>query len=230
MTALHENEVRTRFDLLQGRFKREVAPDDSRLRAIRSVLPARAGSLILDLGCGKGRFASRLAEEGSRAVGLDLSAAMLAEGRGFGRVRGTARRLPFADQAFDAVIAVEVFEHLAALDDVFAEMKRVLRPGGVVAIIDKNAGSWNDRRPWLPNLAVTWIDERRGRWMYPHGGPVRERWFWTRTLREQLRRSFIDVRVMHILSPTEAKHLLFREVPRARLLTMWSARVPGGPR
>ena len=230
MTALHEGEVRSRFDLLHGRFKREVATDDSRLRAIRSVLPSRAGALILDLGCGKGRFASRLAEDGARVVGLDLSAAMLAEGKGFGRIRGTGRRLPFYDQTFDAVIAVEVFEALAEVDDVLHEVKRVLRPGGIAAIIDKNAGSWNDQRPWLPNLAVKWLDERRGRWMYPPGGPVRERWFWTRTMRERLRRSFNEVRVMHILSPTEAKHLLFREVPRARLFTMWSARVPGGPR
>ena len=40
----------------------------------------------------------------------------------------------------------------------------------------------------------------------------------------------LDVRVEHLLSPKEAERALFRRVPGARLLTMWSARVPGGPR
>ena len=79
---------------------------------------------------------------------------MLAGATGLDRVRGSARRLPFDGATFDAVIAVEVFEHLAAIDEVLREVRRVLRPGGIVAIVDKNAGSWNARRPWLPNLAV----------------------------------------------------------------------------
>ena len=71
------------------------------------------GRRVLDLGCGKGRFATRLAESGAEVVGIDLSAAMLAEAKGLARVRGSARRLPFASATFDAVVAVEVFEHLA---------------------------------------------------------------------------------------------------------------------
>jgi hypothetical protein len=66
--------------------------------------------------------------------------------------------------------------------------------------------------------------------MYPPGGSVRERWFWPSTMREALERDFIDVRVTHLLSPTEANCVLFRTVPGARLFTMWSARVPGGSR
>ena len=257
MTLLHEAEVRTRFDLLQRRFKRVVEPDDFRLAALRDCLEEIAlrsagfdpnpggeglnarntqkktslpleGLRVLDLGCGKGRFARRLAEDGAAVVGLDLSAAMLAEGEGLDRVRASARRLPFADGAFDAVVAVEVFEHLAALDDVLREARRVLRPGGVLAIVDKNAGSLNDRRPWLPNLLGKWLDEKRGRWMYPSGGPVRERWFWPGRLAHRLRREFVEVRVEFLLSPTEARRWMFRRVPRTRLFLLWSARVPQG--
>src|SRR5207245_8170376 len=106
-----------------------------------------------------------------------------------------------AGATVDAAIAVEVFAHLAAIDEVLGEVRRVLRRGGIVAIVDKNAGSWNARRPWLPNLAVKWIDERRGRWMYPAGGPVRERWFWPRGFADRLRRHFGEVRVSPLLSP-----------------------------
>jgi 2-polyprenyl-6-hydroxyphenyl methylase/3-demethylubiquinone-9 3-methyltransferase len=185
---------------------------------------------VLDLGCGKGRFAAALAREGAEVIGLDCSAAMLAAARGLDRVRGSARRLPFASACFDAVVAVEVFEHLPgnAIGTVLREARRVLRPGGVLAIVDKNAGSWNARRPWLPNRLVKWIDERRGRWMYPAGGPVRERWFRPRAFAARLGRAFVEVQVEYLLSPNEKAHPLFRLVPSARLLTLWSARVPGG--
>ncbi len=228
MTALHEAEVRARFDLLQQRFQRAVAPDDVRLGALLGCLGALEGRRILDLGCGKGRFARHLTAAGAEVVGLDLSAAMLAGAEGLDRVRGSARRLPFADAAFDAVVTVEVFEHLAAIEQVLREARRVLRPGGVLAIVDKNAGALNGQRPWLPNLALKWLDEKRGRWMYPSGGPVRERWFWPERLARHLRHAFVDVQVEFLLSPEESRRRLFRMVPRTRLLTLWSARVPAG--
>jgi 2-polyprenyl-6-hydroxyphenyl methylase/3-demethylubiquinone-9 3-methyltransferase len=103
----------------------------------------------------------------------------------------------------------------------------VLRPGGLLAVVDKNAGSWNARRPWLPNLAVKWLDERRGLWMYPAGGPVREHWFWPRAFRRRIEQFFTDARVEHILSAEERASALFRHVPPARLMTLWTARVPG---
>jgi 2-polyprenyl-6-hydroxyphenyl methylase/3-demethylubiquinone-9 3-methyltransferase len=227
VTLLHEAEVAGRFDALRGRFKGAVAADDVRLRALRVGLEPLPGRRVLDLGCGKGRFARRLAEAGAEVVGLDLSAAMLAEATGVGRVRGSARRLPFAAATFDAVVAVEVFEHLAAVEPALAEARRVLRPGGVLAIVDKNAGALDAARPWLPKLLVKWIDERRGRWMYPAGGPVRERWFWPGRLRRALERRFVDVRVAYLLSPAEAGCRLFRHVPRARLMVLWTARVAG---
>jgi 2-polyprenyl-6-hydroxyphenyl methylase/3-demethylubiquinone-9 3-methyltransferase len=226
----YEAEVAARFDLLHDRFKAEVGREDVRLGAVRACLGRVGGRRVLDLGCGKGRFAVPLSAAGAEVIGLDRSSVMLAEAGagGLDRVRGSARRLPFAEAVFDAAIAIEVFEHLAAIDEVLREVRRVLRPGGVVAIVDKSAGSWNGRRPWLPNLAVKWFDERRGLWMYPTGGPVRERWFWPESFRNRLRGLFDEVRVTHLLSPSEAAHPLFRRVPGARLLTLWSARVSGG--
>jgi 2-polyprenyl-6-hydroxyphenyl methylase/3-demethylubiquinone-9 3-methyltransferase len=222
-----DHEVGARFDQLEGRFKTVVEPADVRLGALLASLGPLRGRRVLDLGCGKGRFARPLAEAGAEVYGIDLSAAMLAEARGIERVRGSARRLPFAAGTFDAVIAVEVLEHVAAIDDALAETRRVLRPGGIVAIVDKNAGALNVDRPWLPSLLVKWIDERRGRWMYPPGGPVRERWFWPGRFRARLSRWFVDVRVAYLLSPGEARCRVFRHAPRTRLLTLWTAKVAG---
>jgi len=227
MTIAHEAVVADRFDRLHGRFKPNVAEGDGRLRAVRERLEPLRGRRLLDLGCGKGRFAAHLRAAGAEVIGLDRSAAMLAGAEGLPRVLASALRLPFAASAFDGVFAVEVFEHLTRIDDVLIELRRVLRPGGILAIVDKNAGSLNAGRPWLPNLAVKWIDERRGLWMYPSDSKVRERWFWPREFRRRLGRHFEDVAFSHLLSPSESGLALFRRVPSARLMTLWSARAPG---
>jgi 2-polyprenyl-6-hydroxyphenyl methylase/3-demethylubiquinone-9 3-methyltransferase len=230
MIAEHEAIVASRFDLLRGRFKSEVAADDPRMRALEATLWPLEGSQVLDLGCGKGRFSTKLNERGARAVGLDISCAMLGEATGLDRVRGSARRLPFGRASFDRVMAVEVFEHLPpqTLDQVCSEVRRVLRPGGTFVIIDKNVCSWNAKRPWLPNVAVKWLDERRGLWMYAQSEPVRERWFRPRALQKRLSRWFCDVRIDHLLTRAEEGRFPFQMIPSARLFALWAARAPGG--
>ena len=227
-TAIHEAVVAARFDQLHARFRCVIEPADVRVSAVLEALSPLRGRRVLDLGCGKGRFAAHLTRAGAEVIGIDLSASMLAEAVGLDRVRASARRLPFASGTFYAVVAVEIFEHLAALGPVLADVRRVLRPGGVVAIVDKNRGALNARRPWLPALAVKWLDERRGRWMYPAGGPVRERWFGPGGLARRLRTEFDEVDVSFLLSPEESRSWVFRQVPRTRLLTLWTAHVPGG--
>jgi len=230
MIACHEAVVGSRFDALHQRIKRELAPDDPRLLGIVANLRPLAGRRVLDLGCGKGRFARALGELGALVTGLDLSAAMLGEAIDLDRVRASARRLPFGPASFDRVVAVEVFEHLAprAVDQVCDEVRRVLRPGGTFVIVDKNVCSWNAQRPWLPNVAVKWIDERRGLWMYSPREDVRERWFRPGELSRRLGRWFSDVRVVHLLSPAEQGRFPFQYVAGTRLFALWAARAPGG--
>jgi len=227
MISAREAEVASRFDALHGRFKAVVEPDDYRLRGVIDALGPVAGLRVLDLGCGKGRFARELQDGGARVVGIDLSSAMLAEARGINRVRGSVRRLPFRSASFDAVLAVEVFEHLEprAWSEAIGEARRALAPGGSLVVIDKSLASWNAQRPWLPSALVKRIDERRGLWMYPPNGPVRERWFWPGGFRRELLRFFDEARVVHLLSPAEERRWLFRHVPPARLMTLWAARV-----
>jgi ubiquinone/menaquinone biosynthesis C-methylase UbiE len=232
MTATQEAIVASRFDALHERFKHGVAPDDARLGAMLGELGPLEGLRVLDLGCGKGRFARALASRGGDLIGLDLSRAMLAAADGLDRVQASARRLPFRSSSFDAVLAIEVLEHLAprSLDGVLAEAQRVLRPDGRFVIIDKNICSWNAQRPWLPSVALKWIDERRGYWMYSPRDRARERWFLPAGLKRRLRRFFGDVQVVHLRSRAEEGRFPFEYLPGTRLFVMWTARAPGGTR
>jgi ubiquinone/menaquinone biosynthesis C-methylase UbiE len=86
----------------------------------------------LEVGCGTAHFTRWLSKQGLAAVGLDLSAAMLAQAQALGSiplVRGDARRLPFADGAFDLTALVTTLEFLERPREVLAEALRVARCG-----------------------------------------------------------------------------------------------------
>ena len=103
-------------------------------------LALSVGSRVLDVGCGTGRFATVLAGHlGCPVTGIDPSPAMLAVAstkpvEHLTWVQARAEAIPFADGAFDACLASQVIHHFADRRQAFAEMHRVLRPAGRLAI------------------------------------------------------------------------------------------------
>jgi len=100
---------------------------------------------VLDAGCGKGRFAVHVKHAYPQAavVALDLATAMLrAAPPDLGRVAGSMLELPFPGESFDAAYATESLEHAVDIETAVAELCRVLKPGGRLVIIDKNARQW----------------------------------------------------------------------------------------
>lgn len=142
-------------------------------------LGLRPGDRVLDLGCGAGRHAFEAARRGAQVVACDLDlaelkdvralfgamadAGELPEGAGGASVNGNALSLPFPDATFDRIIASEVMEHIDDDAGAAAELARVLKPGGTIAVTVPS---------WLPEQ-ICWAltDEYHA----PHvpGGHVR---------------------------------------------------------
>ncbi len=113
-------------------------------------LGLRPGTRVLDIGCGNGRHAFESLRRGAEVVATDLDEAALSDvqamadamrtagevpsGGSLRTVRADARQLPFADGEFEVVIAAEVLEHIHEDTTAVAELFRVLRPGGRIAV------------------------------------------------------------------------------------------------
>ncbi len=122
---------------------------DQSMSAFKAYIVAAAkryapGGRILDLGCGVGHDLGRLAQVGLNPVGVDLShqALLRAQSSFPGVVRAVAESLPFADDTFDGCRIERVLQHVIAPARVVDEVLRVVRPGGLVAVLEPDHTSF----------------------------------------------------------------------------------------
>jgi SAM-dependent methyltransferase len=164
-------EVAARYDAGAGGYDARHGRETSRRRFAIIDGPqlalARGAGRVLEIGCGTGRL---LAETDARVrIGIDVSAVMArqARQRGLAVALADAHALPFASEAFDAVLAGKgVFRYLD-YGRGFAECARVLRPGGRLGVHQYSALTWTPRhllgpKPAAEPLHVEDLDELRG--------------------------------------------------------------------
>jgi ubiquinone/menaquinone biosynthesis C-methylase UbiE len=127
-------------------------PDVGRIKArgLR-MLDVEPGDRVLELGCGTGDDARALAEVVGAAgvvVGVDVDEALVIEARRrdvgprpVDFAVGDIRSLSFVDASFDRCRSERLLQHLARPDDALDEMRRVLRPGGRIVLVDTDWGT-----------------------------------------------------------------------------------------
>lgn len=124
--------------------------DDIRwVRTLKNLVPGRLawfdrqidwqGKAVLDLGCAGGFMAEALAARGAQVTGIDPAEGAIEAARAHARAAGlrigydvgVGEALPYERDSFEAVVCVDVLEHVADLNKVLSEVARTLRPGGL---------------------------------------------------------------------------------------------------
>jgi demethylmenaquinone methyltransferase / 2-methoxy-6-polyprenyl-1,4-benzoquinol methylase len=133
--------IAKRYDLLNHLLSGNVDKRWRRIVAtrVREKLPSR-GARILDVACGTGDLSLTLFENtGARVVGADFCRPMLeiaARKTSLPLIEGDALALPFRDGTFEVVTIAFGLRNLASVDSGLAELRRVLKPGGWVAVLE----------------------------------------------------------------------------------------------
>jgi SAM-dependent methyltransferase len=112
-------------------------------RSVRGWLELRPGERVLDVGVGPGFLAAEMAGEvgaDGMVAGIDVSETMLALAKGRDASvdlrAGSAGAIPYPDASFDVGVSTQVLEYVADIPAALAELRRVVRPGGRVLILD----------------------------------------------------------------------------------------------
>jgi SAM-dependent methyltransferase len=140
-----------------------------RRRLVIEALDPRPGDRVLDVGCGPGFYVAEILDrvgESGAVTGLDASPAMLAittrrvaDRANATVLDGEATALPFAGASFDRAVSVQVLEYVHDTAAALAELRRVLRPGGRVALwdIDWSTLTWHSRDPQrMARMCAAW--------------------------------------------------------------------------
>jgi len=134
--------VRRLFDTISGRYDlvnrvMTFGMDLGWRRRSVQELHLPGGALVADLACGTGDLCRELQASGYRAVGFDFSHGMLTNARTDAPlVEADILRLPLADGAADGATCGFALRNVVSIPELFAELARVVRPGGRIALLD----------------------------------------------------------------------------------------------
>ncbi|SFR04455.1 MULTISPECIES: class I SAM-dependent methyltransferase [unclassified Enterobacter] len=161
-TQSHHDNVEKQFGSQANAYLNSAVHASGRdLQQLRARLAGFDHAHVLDMGCGAGHASFAIAGEVARVTAYDLSAQMLevvagaARDKGLNNVdtqQGYAEALPFADETFDVVISRYSAHHWHDVGKALREVQRVLKPGGVVIIMDVMSPGHPVRDIWLQTV------------------------------------------------------------------------------
>ena len=154
-------------------------------------LGVKPGTRLLDVGCGAGQLALIAARAGARVTGCDISTNWLDKARGRAVAQGLqvtfeegdAESLPYHDAQFDAVISLIGAMFAPRPDRVAAELKRVCRPGGMIAMAN-----------WTPGGFIGKMFKAISKHIAPSGMPSPVLWGDEETVRDRFREGISDLK------------------------------------
>jgi ubiquinone/menaquinone biosynthesis C-methylase UbiE len=186
------------------------------------------GSRLLDVGCGAGQLALIAARAGAKVTGCDISTNWLekareraaAEGLSVNFEEGDAEELPYADGQFDAVVSLIGAMFAPRPELVAAELKRVCRPGGTIAMAN-----------WTPGGFIGQMFKTIARHIAPNGMPSPVLWGDEGTVRDRLDEGISGLRfsyqMYHFNYPFPRAFASLdargQEQLRGELVSLWSA-------
>ncbi|MCY7387101.1 MAG: methyltransferase domain-containing protein [Burkholderiales bacterium] len=125
------------------------------------VLPLVAGRTVLDVASGEGYGSALMAGVAGAVSGLDVSAAAVAHAsaayaaqQNLRFTEGSCAQLPFGDAVFDVVVSFETLEHIHEQDEFVDEIKRVLKPSGLLIMSSPNRAEYSDARGYSNEFHV----------------------------------------------------------------------------
>ena len=159
-------------------------------RLVLEYLIPLTGKRVLEVACGRGGFASRMASMGAVTFGADFSAVALQIARRkllqntsarVELVQADAQQLPYADESFDIVVSCETIEHLSHPGSALKEMARICRTGGLLYLTTPN---------YFNAMGLYYVYARlRGRPATPGWDQPTDHVFWFPEIRSMLKRA-----------------------------------------
>lgn len=162
MGSVHDGEILSAFAAQAGSFNAaEVANADEILEAIVALADPRPDQHWLETACGPGIVARRLARHVHSVEGLDMTPAMIDLARGEAAAAGLdnvafdigdATRIERPDDSYDGAVTRFSVHHMPVPERMFAEMSRVVRPGGRIVVVDHLADRDPDALIWSQQI------------------------------------------------------------------------------
>lgn len=161
------------YEAIDGR--RSAALEQWLGRTLRRLRSAAGGGRLLDLGSGSGLVARSAVGIFAERVGLDLSPKILSAHRRHYTfaVCADVDQLPFSDRTFDVVASFAVLHHLFRFEHLVAEVKRVLKPGGIY-YTDHDMDAAFSRRFRLPLALYRSLNKAADKYVDPGQGITRD--------------------------------------------------------